>query len=145
MFHGHTVYEQTQFGDFYDYYGVPNAWGFLIFCAAWTFLSVVFLVIATTTFADHVVIGYVRVAVEIVALLSWFAGFVAVAVNVGSGACLAGKEHCGSITAAAVFGASEWLLFVVTTALTAKLVFGSSRRCGIWKSGTSKTEPSIPI
>ncbi|KAK9428563.1 membrane-associating domain-containing protein [Lipomyces doorenjongii] len=84
VFRGHTVHEYFEFGNFYDYYGVPDAWGFLMFCAAWTFLGVIFLLIAGISFADHALIGYIRVAVEAVALLSWLAGFIAVAVNIGS-------------------------------------------------------------
>lgn len=127
MFHGHTVHEHFEFGDFYNYYGVPDAWGFLMFCAAWTVLGVIFLLIAGIRFADHVLLGYVRVGVEAVALLSWLAGFVAVAVNIGSNACPAEENGCGTLKAATVFGALEWLLFVVTTTMTVKLVFGRAR------------------
>ncbi|KAK5941178.1 hypothetical protein PMZ80_006455 [Knufia obscura] len=127
VFHGHTVHEHFEFGDFYNYYGVPDAWGFLMFCAAWTVLGVIFLLIAGIRFADHVLLGYVRVGVEAVALLSWLAGFVAVAVNIGSNACPAEENGCGTLKAATVFGALEWLLFVVTTTMTVKLVFGRAR------------------
>ena len=97
MFRGHTVYEHFKFGNFYDYYGVPDAWGFLLFCAAWTFLGVIFLLITGISFANHALI-------------------------------------------ATVFGALEWLLFVITTILTIKLVFNSTRR-----AKTSTTSPAIPI
>ncbi|KAF7552280.1 hypothetical protein G7Z17_g4435 [Cylindrodendrum hubeiense] len=140
VFRGHTVYEQFEFGNFYDYYGVPDAWGFLMFCAAWTFLGVIFLLIAGISFADHAVIGYIRVAVEAVALLSWLAGFIAVAVEIGSNTCPAEENSCGILKAATVFGALEWLLFVITTILTIKLVFSSTRR-----PSNSKTSPAIPI
>lgn len=147
VFRGHTVYEHFEFGNFYDYHGVPAAWGFLMFCAAWTFLGVIFLLIAGISFADHALIGYIRVAVEAVALLSWLAGFVAVAVSVGGDACLAeGENRCGSLKAATVFGALEWLLFVITTTLTVKLVFDSTRRPRTSKSRTkATTSPAIPI
>ncbi|KAH8688744.1 marvel domain-containing protein, partial [Talaromyces proteolyticus] len=128
VFRGHTVYEHFEFGNFYDYYGVPDAWGFLMFCAGWTFLGVIFLLIAGIRFADHALIGYVRIAVEAVALLSWLAGFIAVAVNIGSNACPAEENSCGSLKTATVFGALEWLLFVITTTLTIRLVFNSTRR-----------------
>ncbi len=140
MFRGHTVYEHFEFGNFYDYVGVPNAWGFLMFCAGWTFLDVIFVLIAGISFADHALIGYIRVAAEAVALLSWLAGFIAVAVNIGSKACLADENRCGSLKAATVFGALEWLLFVIATILTIKLVFKSTRR-----PRTSTTSYAIPI
>ena len=140
MFHGHLVYEHFEFGNFYDYYGIPDAWGFLMFCAGWTFMGVIFLLIARISFADHALIGYIRVAVEAVALLSWVAGFIAMAINIGSNTCPAEENRCGALKAATVFGALEWLLFVITTTLTVKLVFNSTRR-----SKTSKTSPAIPI
>jgi hypothetical protein len=94
-----------------------------MFCAGWTFLGVIFLLIARVRFADQILIGYIRVAVEAVALLSWLAGFIAVAVNIGSNACPAEENGCGSLKAATAFGALEWLLFVITTTLTIQLVF----------------------
>ena len=140
MFRGRTIYEHFTFGDRYLYYGVPNAWGFLMFCAGWTFLGVIFRLIAGISSADHALIGYIRIAVESVALLSWLAGFVAVAANVGTNQCPIEENRCGSIKAATVFGALEWLLFVVTTILTIKLVFNSTRR-----PKTSTTSPTIPV
>ncbi|KAK4935221.1 hypothetical protein LTR10_023683 [Elasticomyces elasticus] len=139
-YRGHTVYQHFEFGNFYEYYGVPNAWGFLMFCAAWTFLGVIFLVVAEISFANHKLIGYIRVAVEVVALFSWLASFIAVAVNIGSNVCPEEENGCGSLMAATVFGALEWLLFVITTILTIKLVFNGTRR-----PKTSTTSPGIPI
>lgn len=139
MFHGHTVYEHFEYGNFYDYYGVPDAWGFLMFCAAWTVLIVIFHLISGITFADRALIGYVRVAVEAVAVLSWLAGFIAVAVQISTDTCPAGKSSCGSLKAATVFGTLEWLLFMVTAALTVMLFFNSSH-----KSKTS-TRPGAAI
>jgi hypothetical protein len=140
VFRGYTVYEHFEFGNFYDYYGIPDAWGFLMFCAVWTFLGVIFLLIAGISFADHVLIGYICIAVEAVALLSWLAGFIAVAVNIGSNACPAEENRCGSLKAATVFGAFEWLLFVITTTLTIMLVINSTRR-----PKTSTTSTAIAI
>lgn len=128
MFRGHTVYEHFDYGNFYDYYGVPNAWGFLMFCAAWTVLIVIFHLIAGIRFADRALVGYIRVAVEAVAVLSWLAGFISVAVQISTDTCSAGKSSCGPLKAATVFGAFEWLLFMVTAALTVMLVFDSSRK-----------------
>ncbi|KAL2429981.1 hypothetical protein ABEF95_013662 [Exophiala dermatitidis] len=141
VFRGHTVYEHTQFGTFDEYYGVHNAWGFLMFCAAWSLPGVIFVIVAGIMFGDHTLIGYIRVAVEVVALLSWFAGFIAVAVSIGSNACPAEEHGCGSLEAAIVFGALEWLLFTITTIQTIKLVFTSTRQ-----PRTFPTDgPSIPI
>lgn len=140
MFRGHTVYVHFEFGNFYDYYGVPDAWCFLMFCAAWTVLIVIFHFIAGISFADRALIGYTRVAVEAVAVLSWLAGFIAVAVQISTDTCSAGRNSCGSLKAATVFGAFEWLLFIVTAALTVMLVFNSSR-----KQRTSTIRPGATV
>ena len=140
MFCGHTVYVHFEFGNFYDYYGVPDAWGFLMFCAGWTVLIVIFHFIAIIIFADRALIGYIRIAVESVAVLSWLAGFIAVAVQISTDTCSAGKSSCGSLKAATVFGAFEWLLFIVTAALTVMLVFNSSR-----KQRTSTIRPGATV
>lgn len=94
-----------------------------MFCAGWTFLGVFGLVVARVRYADHALVGYFRLAVEAVAFLSWLAGFIAVAVNIGSQQCPAEENGCGPLMAATVFGALEWLLFLFTTIITAKLVF----------------------
>lgn len=78
----------------------------------------IFHVVARTSFADRVWIGYVRVAIEAVAVLSWLAGFIAVAVQISSYSCSTGKSPCRLLEAATVFGAVEWLLFMITAALT---------------------------
>lgn len=127
MFRSYSVYTETDFGDFYSTYDVPDAWGFLMFCAGWTFLVVIFVLVAGVRFPDHAWIGYIRVAVETVALLSWLAGFIAVAVNIGTEGCPTGNNSCGSLKAATVFGAFEWLLSVITTVPTTMLVFQSIR------------------
>ncbi|ERS97296.1 hypothetical protein HMPREF1624_06628 [Sporothrix schenckii ATCC 58251] len=141
-FRGHTVHDHFAFGDFTDYVGVPSAWGFLLFCAAWAVLGVVVLVVAAVYFAHHRIVGYVLVAVEAVALLSWLAGFVAVAVNIGTNACPLSQSHgCGSITAAAVFGGLEWLLFAATTAMTVKLVFAAPSWSN--RNSSDKSTPTV--
>lgn len=140
MFRGHTTYTHTPYGDFYGYYGVPASWGFLMFCAAWTVLIVIFHLIAGLSFADRALIGYIHVAVEAVAVLSWLAGFIAVAVEISTNTCSAGTNSCGSLKAATVFGAFEWLLFMVTAALTVMLIFNSSR-----KPRTSTTRPGAAV
>ncbi|KAK3310793.1 uncharacterized protein B0T15DRAFT_489448 [Chaetomium strumarium] len=118
-------------------YDVPDAWGFLIFCAGWTVLTLIVHPNAGIIFADRAFIGYVRVAVEAVAVLSWLVGFIAVAVEIRTAACSAGRDSCVSLITASVFGAFEWLLlFMVTAALTAMLVSNSSRKPGTSTTGS---------
>lgn len=71
--------------------------------------------------------SYIRFVVEAVAFFSWLAGFIAVAVNIGSHECPAEENRCGLLKAATVFGALEWLLFSITTIITTKLVFNGNR------------------
>ncbi|OOG00402.1 hypothetical protein ASPCADRAFT_38199 [Aspergillus carbonarius ITEM 5010] len=142
VYRGHTDYVHFVYGNFYAYAGVPDEWSFLLFCAGWTFLGVIFLFLtAGISFAEHALIGSISVLVEVVALLSWLAGFIAVAVNIGSNACPAEENHCRLLKAAIVFGALEWLLFMVTTIPTIKLVFNSTRRA----KKTSTIEPTTPV
>ncbi|CAK7221324.1 hypothetical protein SCUCBS95973_004455 [Sporothrix curviconia] len=143
VFRGHVVNEEFVFGNFTDYLGVPDAWSFLLFCSGWTILGVIFLVVAGIHYAGHRIIGYLSVAVETIALLSWLAGFVAVAVNIGTTDCPAEEHGCGAITAATVFGGLEWLLFVMTTLLTTKLVFNAPRRTSKAEATTSTPGPEM--
>src|ERR1700716_3733965 len=134
MFRGHTTYTHTPYGDFYGYYGVPASWGFLMFCAAWTVLIVIFHLVAGISFADRALIGYIRVAVEAVAVLSWLAGFIAVAVEISTDT---EKAHAGRSRRRQSSGRSNgcysWLPHVM-------LVFNSPR-----KSRTSTTRPGAAV
>ena len=114
MFQGRTVHEHFEFGDFYAYEGIPNAWGFLTFCAGWTILAVIFNLVTKIVYPDRVLTSYIRVAFESVAVLSWLAGFIAVAVQISTNTCPAGEKSCGLLIAATVLGAIEWLLFMIT-------------------------------
>lgn len=67
-------------------------------------------------------VAYIRIAVEMVAVLAWIAGWIAVAVNIGTGACVDGYVSCGALKAATVFGAMEWLLFMGTAFLLVSVV-----------------------
>ncbi|KAI1317444.1 membrane-associating domain-containing protein [Xylariaceae sp. FL0255] len=128
VFHGHFVYDHFDFGNYYDYYGVPDSWGFLLFCASWTILVVAFDFVAQSRFTGYVLIGYILVAVEAVALLSWLAGFIAMAVYLGTNACPSEENGCGTLKATTVLGALEWLLFMITTTVTTKIVYCSTRQ-----------------
>jgi len=111
-----------------------------MFCAAWTFLVAIFHLITGPRSPDRRLIGYIQLAVEAVALISWFAGFIAVSADIGAGTCHVGKASCTSLKAATVFGALEWLLFMITTVMTAMLVLNSARRLG-----TSAASPAIAM
>ncbi len=130
MYSGYSSFVDTPWGGFNGYFGVPNAWGFLMFCAAWSSLVVIFQLVARNALKDRPLVGYIRVAVEVVALISWFAGWIAVAVNIGTRSCARGHVACGALKAATVFGAVEWLLFMVTAFLAISLFLNGKRRVG---------------
>lgn len=108
--------------------GVPAAWGFLMFCAVWTVLVVVFHFVEPG-FASLPMIGYVGIVAEAVAVLSWLAGFIAVAVNVSTtDACSSGQNSCAALKAATAFGAFEWLLFMVTATAALMSLFHNQKQ-----------------
>ncbi|CAG5163218.1 uncharacterized protein ALTATR162_LOCUS6386 [Alternaria atra] len=126
-YHVHDSVAHTPTGDFDVTVGAPNSWGFLLFCAAWTILVVIFQLVSGGTFGEHPLIGYIRVGVEIVAVLSWFAGWIAAAANIGTSACSADHGSCSAIKAGTAFAALTWLLFMFTTAMTISL-FNNRKR-----------------
>ncbi|KAF2158432.1 hypothetical protein M409DRAFT_71645 [Zasmidium cellare ATCC 36951] len=143
-YQGHTVHKTYWFGSFDEYEGVPAAWTFLMFCAGWTILGVIFLLIVGRSSADGKWIGYTCAGVEAVAMLSWLAGFIATAVNLGSTTCPAEEHHCGSIAAATAVGAVEWLLFVYTTYTVVMAIFYRPRGGKTSRRRTSRSQTSMP-
>ena len=115
-----------------------------MFCALWTLLGVIFILVTGARLADRALLGYILVGVEAVAVLSWLAGFIATAANISSDTCPY-RGSCGTIAAATAFGAFEWLLFVVTAYMTVRTVLFSSRQSVTTTSGPSKTHPSIQM
>jgi hypothetical protein len=79
-----------------------------MFCAVWTSLLVIFLVVAQWRFEEHFVFVIARVALDITTLFFWFGGFIAVAAGIDAQVCPTGNTFCGSIKAATAFGAFEW-------------------------------------
>lgn len=119
-----------------------------MFCAVWTFLVVIFLVVAEWRFQEHLLVAIARVALDVVTLFFWFGGFIAVATGLDARSCPAGNTFCSSIKTATVFGAFDWyvspvgtmsgsnggwltsarLLFVMTAVPAVMLVWYSYRR-----------------
>ncbi|KAJ5776785.1 hypothetical protein N7520_000031 [Penicillium odoratum] len=90
VFHGHNYEVDSPVfgGEATLHVSVPSAWGFLMICAVWTVLIVVFHFVKPSL-ASRPMIGYIYIIAEAVAVLSWLASFIAVAVNVStSNACL---------------------------------------------------------
>ncbi|KAI8942854.1 hypothetical protein NX059_000894 [Plenodomus lindquistii] len=111
-----------------SYWSSPHSIRFMLFTSIWTLLAVAYLTLTPTRFprAAH---KFAILGVEFLTMLFWFAAFVAVAVRWGD-AYWGWTGHgtfYGSGVAAIVFSAFLWLTFVVTAALAALHVRGSSR------------------
>jgi hypothetical protein len=128
VYRGYSSEVDTHWGGFTAWNGVPNAWGFLLFCAAWAILVVIFQLVAGNAITHSPLVRYISVGSELVAVISWFAGWIAVAVNIGTRSCATGYVACGALKAATVFGAIEWLLFMVTAFLAVSLFLNSKRQ-----------------
>lgn len=80
---------------------------FLVFCAVWTILALIFLILVPWRFSEtgahHPI---VFTAVEAVTMIFWFAGFIAAAVFLSDRVCFG--SVCGAAKAATVFGAFLW-------------------------------------
>jgi hypothetical protein len=90
-----------------DGYWSPSQANFLLFCSVWTILALAYLVIVPGRFADlsH---KYGIFAVELVTMIFWFAGWVALAVFLGDAGCSIWSDVCRAAEAATVFAAIEW-------------------------------------
>lgn len=85
----------------------PSEFRFLIFCSVWSFLALIYLIVVPWRFSEtklhH---AFVILGVEMVTMIFWFAGFIAVAVFIHDRGCFG--TVCSAAKAAAVFGAFEW-------------------------------------
>lgn len=91
-------------------------------------MVIVFQLVVGNSITTRPLITYIGAVMEAVALLSWFAGWIAVAVNIRTEACVQGFASCGALRVATVFGAFEWLLFMVSAYLNVEEVFSGWRR-----------------
>ncbi|KIN01114.1 hypothetical protein OIDMADRAFT_54255 [Oidiodendron maius Zn] len=102
----------------------PAEVAFLIFCAVWTWLVLAYVIGAPLVFpvaAHH----YAVAAVEIVTMIFWFAGFIALAANLGW--CPSGYHitTCSAADAGTAFAAFEWVLFVFTSVVAVIAALGN--------------------
>ncbi|KAF4633017.1 hypothetical protein G7Y89_g5106 [Cudoniella acicularis] len=121
---------------YYYYSWSPSSANFLLFCSIWTILVLVYLVVAPLRFqqATH---KFAILGVEFVAMIFWFAGFIAYAVFITG--CSDAWGVCRASEAAVTFGAFEWLLFLFST-------FMAAAHC--WRTrntNTTKHDPAIEV
>jgi hypothetical protein len=86
----------------------PSEINFLLFCSVWSILSLVYLIgssmasMKSSRYANR----YAVLAVDSVNMTFWFAGFIALAVFLGSRVCFG--TVCGVAKASVAFAAFQW-------------------------------------
>jgi len=111
----------------------PSQINFLLFCGVWTaILAVPYLTLSPRFFptAAH---KFGILAAEVVTMLFWFAGFIALAVFLSNLLFCRGNV-CRAAQAATAFGALEWVLFSATTIMASIHV--------VRTRGTNNTQPA---
>jgi len=96
--------------------GTSDAANFLVFDAVWTFIALGYVVV-TPMFFPNLHNRWAVLGVEAITMVFWFAGFIALAVDINHTICLGIKCAIPAARAAAAFGAFEWLAWATSLAL----------------------------
>ncbi|KAG9240934.1 membrane-associating domain-containing protein [Calycina marina] len=104
--------------EWFWYWTSPSQINFLIFTSVWTLLAVAYLVITPGRFPT-IAHKFGILAAEVLTMLFWFAGFIALAVLLTDVGCNSRWGVCSASVAGVVFAAFEWLLFSATTIMAA--------------------------
>ncbi|KAH8691117.1 membrane-associating domain-containing protein [Talaromyces proteolyticus] len=116
---------------------------FDLFNSIWTLVIALPYLSLVPVFFSNLSHVYAVLAVEIVTMIFWFAGFIALgALLPPPRACHSGP--CSSLQAATVFASFEWVLFAVTTAFTVRLAL-QSRNDSTVHAKTSGVEPHAGV
>lgn len=116
----------------------PNQVNYIIFCAVWTILALLYLIIVPWRFSETVAHHkFAILGVEAVTMIFWFAGFIALAVFLSDRVCFG--SVCSAAKAADVFAAFSWVLFAVTTAMAVMHVMRTRNRA----ADSNKADPNI--
>ncbi|KZF20681.1 hypothetical protein L228DRAFT_269975 [Xylona heveae TC161] len=97
----------------------PASMNFLLFNCAWTFLIILYAILGPiflSSLADTTH-AYAIFAIDVVTMIFWFAGFIALAVFLGDLDFCIGTV-CPDLRAGCVFAAFEWVLFVVSSVIS---------------------------
>ncbi|QGA19318.1 hypothetical protein EYB26_007007 [Talaromyces marneffei] len=97
-----------------------NTINFDLFNSIWTLLVALPYLSLVPIFFANLSHHYAVLVIEIVTMIFWFAGFIALGASLPPPRACHGN-FCSSLQAATVFGAFEWLLFAITTAFTIRL------------------------
>ncbi|KAL5332709.1 membrane-associating domain-containing protein [Aspergillus crustosus] len=90
---------------------------FMLFSGVWTLFVVVPYFILAPIFVPVIAPRWALPAVDGVTTIFWFAGFIALAVDVGDAYGCSHWSVCQGLQAAVAFGAFNWALFLAATIL----------------------------
>ncbi|KAL8924990.1 MAG: hypothetical protein Q9172_002419 [Xanthocarpia lactea] len=100
-------------------YNIPSQVNFMLFNSVWTiFPAVPFLFYSDRILPARPSSKLIHLAVDAITMLFWFAGFIALAEWYNNIIICVGKG-CGVTVAVIIFGVLEWILFSLTTTLSA--------------------------
>lgn len=92
---------------FHDWWAFSNTVNYVLFLACWTTFVATPYVTAAPIYAPRLAHRFVIPAVEVITMIFWFAGFVALGAELPRPAgCV--WSTCHALQAATVFGAFEW-------------------------------------
>ncbi|KAJ5580934.1 hypothetical protein N7450_007235 [Penicillium hetheringtonii] len=99
---------------FYDSWSISDTVNYLLFLGCWTsFIAVPYLG-AAPIFFPKLAHRFVIPAVEVITMIFWFAGFIALGAELPPPRWCH-YSTCRALQAVTVFGSFEWVLFVVTS------------------------------
>ncbi|CAK7563877.1 MAG: hypothetical protein SEPTF4163_001757 [Sporothrix epigloea] len=90
----------------------PSILKFLLFAAVWSFIVLLYIGI-TPLYFTRFFHRLASLALEWITMIFWFAGSVALAVDVGGPVHCGGNHYCGAVRAAIAFGFLMWLMFLL--------------------------------
>ncbi|KAK3660852.1 hypothetical protein LTR56_000610 [Elasticomyces elasticus] len=137
---GLTAYVADWWGKYWHAIS-PSQINFLVFASVWTlFPALLYLILVPWRFSETKLHHkFAILGMEVLTMLFWFAGFVALAVFLSDRVCFG--HVCSAAKASAVFGAFEWLLFAGTTAMAMLHVLRTRGRT----SHGGKADPNLNI
>lgn len=90
----------------------PSQVNFLIFCAVWSILALIYLIIVPWRFSGSVAHHkFAILTAEALTMVFWFAGFIALAVFMTGRVCYG--SVCSTAKAAIVFAAFSWYFYPI--------------------------------
>jgi len=96
----------------------PGQESFMLFNSIWSLLVLAYVGLAPLYYT-RVFHRLASLALEVITMIFWFAGSIALAVFVGGPYNCGANTYCGSLEAAIAFGFFMWVLFAILVALDA--------------------------